>query len=236
MCPTNGSETVLNTNALTGPSGSHERSVSPPPLPCTITGPRSTGDGNSSTMKSSNRSIPIALAADPTITGASLARAKPSFAPLTMCSSGSVPTSRYSSIRSSSDSATASISFSRAGSAMWWISSGHSDSSAFGPLGYRSAFSCRRSATPRNSCSAPIGSSKGATWFPNAETSWASVPWKSARSRSSLFTKIARGRPASTASSHAASVCTSTPSTAETTTITASAARIAERRSPTKSA
>ena len=63
-----------------------------------------------------------------------------------------------------------------------------------------------------------------------------SVAWKSARSRSSLFTKIARGRPASTASSHAASVWTSTPSTAETTTITASTARIAERRSPTKSA
>ena len=48
--------------------------------------------------------------------------------------------------------------------------------------------------------------------------------------------KIARGRPSSTASSQAYSVCTSTPSTADTTTITASAARIALRRSPTKSA
>ena len=55
----------MNTNAHTGPSGSHDRSVSPPPLPCTTTGPRSIGDGNSSTMKSSSRSIPIALAADP---------------------------------------------------------------------------------------------------------------------------------------------------------------------------
>ena len=35
--------------------------------------------------------MPIALAAEPTITGARRARAKPSFAPLTMCSSGSVP-------------------------------------------------------------------------------------------------------------------------------------------------
>ncbi len=89
---------------------------------------------------------------------------------------------------------------------------------------------------PLNSVSAPIGSSKGATWFPKADTSWSSVAWKSARSRSSLFTKIARGRSSCTASSHAYSVCTSTPSTAETTTITASAARTAERTSPTKSA
>ncbi len=28
---------------------------------------------------------------------------------------------------------------------------------------------------PANSCSAPIGSSNGATWFPNDETSWSSV-------------------------------------------------------------
>ena len=48
--------------------------------------------------------------------------------------------------------------------------------------------------------------------------------------------RIARGRPASTASSHATSVWTSTPSTAETTSRTASTALIAERTSPTKSA
>ena len=97
--------------------------------------------------------MPMAFVADPTITGASRARAKPSLAPDTMCSSGRVPTSRYSSINASSDSATASISFSRAGSAMACRSSGQSDSSALGPLGYRSAFSCSRSATPLNSCS-----------------------------------------------------------------------------------
>ena len=79
--------------------------------------------------------MPIAFAADPTITGASRAFANPSLAPDTMCSSGKVPSSRYSSINASSDSATASISFSRAGSAIWWISSGHSDSSALGPDG-----------------------------------------------------------------------------------------------------
>ena len=86
-------------------------------------------------MKSSSRSIPIALAAEPQITGARRARAKPPFAPSTMCSSGSEPVSRYSSINASSDSATASISFSRAGSAIACRSSGQSDSSAFGPLG-----------------------------------------------------------------------------------------------------
>ncbi len=187
-------------------------------------------------MKSSNRSIPIALEAEPTKTGASRAFVKPSFAPCVMTASGSVPSSRYCSIRASSDSATASISFSRAGSAIAWISSGHSDSSALGPDGYRSAFSWSRSAMPLKSFSAPIGSSNGATWFPKEDTSWSSVAWKSARSRSSLFTKIARGRSSWTASSHANSVWTSTPSTAETTTITASAARTAERTSPTKSA
>ena len=79
--------------------------------------------------------MPIAFSAEPTITGASRAFANPSFAPLTMCSSGSVPSSRYSSIRASSDSATASISFSRAGSAIACRSSGQSDSSALGPSG-----------------------------------------------------------------------------------------------------
>ena len=79
---------------------------------------------------------------------------------------------------------------------------------------------------PANSCSSPIGSSSGATWLPNADTSWSSVPWNDDRSRSSLLTKMARGRPASTASSQATSVWTSTPSTADTTTMTASTARI----------
>ena len=91
MCPTNGSDRVLNTNAVSGPEVSVARSVSAPSLAMTVTGARSSGDGNSSTMKSSSRSMPIAFAAEPTITGARRAFANPSFAPLTMCSSGSVP-------------------------------------------------------------------------------------------------------------------------------------------------
>ncbi len=47
---------------------------------------------------------------------------------------------------------------------------------------------------------------------------------------------MARGSPASAASSHPISVWTSTPSTAETTRSTASTARTAEYTSPTKSA
>jgi hypothetical protein len=105
------------------------------PFPITVIAPRSSGEGNSSTMKSRSRSIPIVFAADPTNTGARRAAANPAFAPITMCSSGSEPCSRYSSINASSDSATASTSFSRAGSAIAWMSSGHSDSSAIGPLG-----------------------------------------------------------------------------------------------------
>ena len=86
-------------------------------------------------MNASKRSIPIALAADPQITGAIRALANPAFTPTAISSSESVPSSRYFSISSSSASATASISFSREGSATAWSSSGHSPSSATGPLG-----------------------------------------------------------------------------------------------------
>ena len=86
-------------------------------------------------MNASSRSIPIALAAEPQITGAMRAFAKPAFTPTAISSSESVPSSRYFSISSSSASATASMSFSREGSAIAWSSSGHSPSSAIGPFG-----------------------------------------------------------------------------------------------------
>ena len=50
-------------------------------------------------MKSSSRSIPIALEAEPTKTGASRAFVNPSLAPWVMTASGSVPSSRYCSIK-----------------------------------------------------------------------------------------------------------------------------------------
>ncbi len=90
--------------------------------------------------------------------------------------------------------------------------------------------------TPPNSCSSPMGSWIGATCVPNAFVSSSKVRSNEARSRSSLFTKNARGRPASAAISHTTSCWTSTPSTAETTNRHASAARRAPLTSPMKSA
>ena len=115
--------------------GSLARSFSSPVFDVTFTDPRSIGDGNSSAMNASSRSIPIALAAEPQITGAMRAFANPALTPTAISSSESVPSSRYFSISSSSASATASMSFSREGSATAWSSSGQSPSSAMGPLG-----------------------------------------------------------------------------------------------------
>ena len=61
------------------------------------------------------------------------------------------------------------------------------------PSSYRWAVSDRRSATPWNAPSLPIGSSSGATPAPNASRSSASVASNDDRSRSSLLTKIMRG-------------------------------------------
>ncbi len=90
--------------------------------------------------------------------------------------------------------------------------------------------------TPARFASSPIGSCSGATPAPNFAFNSSSVRENDARSRSSLFTKIARGSPRCSASFHAISVCTSTPSTAETTNSARSAAWIAAATSPTKSA
>ena len=96
---------------------------------------------------------------------------------------------------------------------------------------------CRRSGwPPRTSwCSAPMGTWRGATAVPKTALSWVSVREKEARSRSSLLTKKARAMPSSPAMRHRASVCTSTPSTPDTTNRARSAARRAARASPTKS-
>ena len=236
MWPTYGSETVLNTRAVSGCEGSQARCFSSPDFDTTVIGPRSTGEGNSSTMNWRIRSTPMGRAAAATNTGAIRASANPFFTPWTTSSSDSSPCSRYFSMSASSDSATASMSFSRNGSALPEMSSGHGPSSARGPEGYRNARRVRRSAMPSNSCSSPRGSSSGATCVPKARTSCSNVRSNEARSLSSLLTRMARGSPASTASSQATSVWTSTPSTADTTSSTASTAWMAERRSPTKSA
>ncbi len=79
----------------------------------------------------------MAFVADPQRTGANFASVKPAFTPPTISCSESSPSSRYFSSSASSASATASVSFSRKGSALPAMSSGQSPSSLAGPLGYR---------------------------------------------------------------------------------------------------
>src|SRR5215217_5984496 len=74
-----------------------------------------------------------------------------------------------------------------------------------------------RSITPRISCSEPIGISVATTCGPNAPLSDSSVRKKSARSRSSMLTKIRRATPSSEARCHSRCVETSTPITPLTT-------------------
>ncbi len=91
-----------------------------------------------------------------------------------------------------------------------------------------------RSMTPRTSCSAPIGISVATTCGPNDSLSDSSVRKKSARSRSSMFTKISRDSPSSSARAQSRSVLTSTPITAFTTKTAPSQTRSAASASATK--
>ena len=89
-----------------------------------------------------------------------------------------------------------------------------------------------RSITPRTSCSEPIGISVATTCWPKADLSDSSVRKKSARSRSSMLTKISRARSSSAARCHRRLAWTSTP-------ITALITKIADshtRRAPSASA
>ncbi len=229
MWPTNGSDTVLNTNAVSGPGGIAGAFLLVAALRRRDrTGPRSIGEGNSSTMNVEQPVDPDRLRAP---TRRSPARAEPSRSRPSRrgrCPPrGASPprgTSRSGRRRTRRPPPSASRAPGRPSRAGPRATR---DSSAMGPSGSGRPSRAGDRRCPRTRAPAPIGSSNGATWLPKDATSWSRVAWKSARSRSSLFTKIARGRPASTASSQAYSVWTSTPSTAETTTITASAARTA---------
>ena len=133
----------------------------------------------------------------------------------------------------SSVSTTASRSFSRYSAARSAISSGIGPGSpSLPPSGLVYAHMCRTSTIPVSSCSAPIGMCTAThfveSWFRSAS----SVRKKSARSRSSMFTKTTRARPSSSASLQARDVPTSTPMTAETVTSAPSTTRAAHRSSP----
>ena len=84
------------------------------------------------------------------------------------------------------------------------------------------------------SCSDPIGISVATTWAPKASLSDSRVRKKSARSRSSMFTKIIRARSSSCARAHRRRVETSAPITPLTTKTADSQTRIAPSASATK--
>ncbi len=88
--------------------------------------------------------------------------------------------------------------------------------------------------TPRNPFSLPIGASAAMQTRPNLFRSWSMTRPPSAFSRSIRLTTTRRGRPSSSATFQAFSVCTWTPATASTTRIAASAARIPQTISETK--
>ena len=115
------------------------------------------------------------------------------------CSSvGSLP-SRYSSIISSSFSATASSSLPRHSSAASVWVAGMSTTSYISPLAasadQTSAFMRTRSTTPLKSASAPIGSCMTSGTAPRRSTIMSTQRWNSAPVRSSLLTKQMRGTP-----------------------------------------
>src|SRR5215210_682929 len=91
-----------------------------------------------------------------------------------------------------------------------------------------------RSIRPRISCSAPIGISVATTCGPKAVLSESSVRKKSARSRSSMFTKTRRATPSSAARDHSRCVETSTPMTPLITKTADSHTRSAPSASATK--
>src|SRR4051812_47335022 len=86
------------------------------------------------------------------------------------------------------------------------------------PSGFMYAQLCSRSTTPDSSCSAPIGSWIAIQRSESCSCTDPSTRKKSARSRSSMFTKTTRESSSSSARFHTRVVLTSTPITPETTT------------------
>src|SRR5215217_6671706 len=124
------------------------------------------------------------------------------------------------------------MSFSRYSCAWSAMSSGIAISLPWSEPSYSYAFMSTRSITPPISCSEPIGISVATTCGPNAPLSDSSVRKKSARSRSSMFTKTSRATPSSEARAHNRWVETSTPITA----LTTNTADSHTRRAPSASA
>ncbi len=198
------------------------------------TSPASAGEGNSFTMRSISGAMPMPRAADAQSTGTApplpMARRR---AP-SISSSLIAPSSRYLASRSSSVSAAASASFSRAALAASISSPGISASRVLPSL-VSNARIAMRSTTPVKPPSLPIGRCSGTRRPFSRFCSDSSAREKSARSRSRRLITIARGRLYSLANFHTRSVCTCTPATASTTTTAAPATRSPARASATKS-
>ena len=93
---------------------------------------------------------------------------------------------------------------------------------------------CRTSTMPVSSCSVPIGMCTATHCGESRERSCSRVRKKSARSRSSMFTKTTRASESSSPKRHALDVPTSTPITPETVKSIPSTTRAAVRSSPWK--
>ena len=131
-------------------------------------------------------------------------------------------------MRESSPSATIST------SASWSVAASAANSSGIGPSmvfpesSVRKPFIPIRSIAPRKPFSLPMGASTQTQERPNFVWIWSITRPPSAFSRSIRLTTIIFGRPNSSATCQAFSVWTSTPATASTTMMAASAARIAQ--------
>ena len=226
---------VLKTTAESGALGSPARVTA-----CFVRGsvpstaPRSAGEGNSLTMRSMRGWMPRPLVEEAARTGTRVPdpTALPS-AP-SISSSPMPPSSRYLERRSSSVSATASMSFSRHVFASSMTSPGMSASFTL-PSAATRAFMATRSTTPAKPDSDPTGIWSGHRRPLRRFWSDSRVRKKSARSRSRRLITMARGSPYSLAYFQTFSVCTCTPATASTTMTAALAARSPARASATKS-
>src|SRR3989442_8556006 len=226
---------VLKTTAESGALGSPARVTV-----CLVRGsvpstaPTSAGEGNSLTMRSMSGWTPRPLVDAAARTGTRLPdpMALPS-AP-SISSSLMPPSSRYLERRSSSVSATASISFSRHVFASSMISPGTSASFTL-PSAVTRAFMATRSTTPAKVESDPTGIWSGHRRPLRRFWSDSRVRKKSARSRSRRLITMARGSAYSLAYFQTFSVCPCTPATASTTMMAALAARSPALASATKS-
>ena len=167
-----------------------------------------------------NSVTPIPFSGDPARIGTNVPSIRPCLTPPSISSCVISSPSRYLVARSSSISAIASISRSRASSNSDSYSAGTSESGS------------SRLITPASEVSDPIGRCTGTRCLPNLSWRAATTPPKSEFSLSSFDMYTMRGRSRSPARFHIWRVPTSMPACAATSITAASATRIPETTSP----